>query len=319
MRSLFAFTLVLFLAGNGLAQQMPSLPKGTKWPKNFRELRETYKKQGIEIKRAVVKPAPGTSRKLDLVYTQRGDRKLKLDLFLPKTSTKPAPILVFIHGGGWRKGNRIGEHAKAIWFANRGWITAAIEYRLADEARFPAAIHDCKDSIRWTRANARKYNGDPHRIAVCGGSAGAHLAALVATAGPKAGLEGTHGEKGSSAVQAAIVIAGPTDTAGERAAEQSRREDSNYRLFLGGTIDEVPTMYTRASPAHWVPGETPPMLIIGEHSIKPAGLILKKLKANRIPNETFVLTGGIHGEWNWGPWFAITMNRAELFLRQHLK
>jgi pectinesterase len=314
MRSLFTFTLVLFLAGNGLAQQMPSLPKGTKWPKNFRELRGIYKKQGIEIKRAAVKPASSTSRKLDLVYAKRGDRKLKLDLFLPKTSTKPAPILVFIHGGGWRT----GEHAKAIWFANRGWITAAIENRLAGEARFPAAIHDCKDAIRWTRTNARKYNGDPHRIAVCGGSAGAHLAALVATAGPKAGLEGIHGDKDSSVVQAAIVIAGPTDTAGERAAEQSRSEDSNYRLFLGGTIDEVPATYTRASPAHWVSGETPPMLIIGENSIKSAGLILKNLKANRIPNETFVLTGGIHGEWNWTPWFAITMNRAELFLRQHL-
>ena len=319
MRSWLTIALGLFLVTTGLGQPMPSLPKGSKWPQNFRELREIYKSTGLEVKRAVVPKVQGVIAKPDIVYVKRGKRQLKLDLFLPKPSKKVAPIVVLIHGGGWRQGSRTGEHSKAIWLANRGYVAASVEYRLAGEAKFPAAIHDCKDAVRWLRANAKKFNASPDRIAVCGGSAGAHLAALMATAGPRAKLEGANGARGSSEVQAVIVIAGPTETDGERAGEQSRKPDSNYRLFLGGTIDEVRPIYTRASPAHWVSKETPPMLIIGEHSINSAQVILSKLNKLKIPNETLVLKGGIHGEWNWTPWFSITMNRVERFLNQHLK
>ncbi len=319
MRSWLTIALGLFLVTTGLGQPMPSLPKGSKWPQNFRELREIYKSTGLEVKRAVVPKVQGVIAKPDIVYVKRGKRQLKLDLFLPKPSKKVAPIVVLIHGGGWRQGSRTGEHSKAIWLANRGYVAASVEYRLAGEAKFPAAIHDCKDAVRWLRAHAKKFNASPDRIAVCGGSAGAHLASLMATAGPRAKLEGANGARGSSEVQAAIVIAGPTETDGERAGEQSRKPDSNYRLFLGGTIDEVRPIYTRASPAHWVSKETPPMLIIGEHSMDSAQAILSKLNKLKIPNETLVLKGGIHGEWNWTPWFSITMNRVGKFLNQHLK
>tara|TARA_B100000427_G_scaffold122950_1_gene102366 strand:+ start:593 stop:1552 length:960 start_codon:yes stop_codon:yes gene_type:complete len=319
MRILLIIALGLSLGETGLGQPMPSLPKGSKWPQNFRELREIYKSTGLEVKRAVVPKAQGVMAKPDIVYVRRGGRELKLDLFLPKPSKKVASIVVLIHGGGWRKGSRTGEHSKAIWLANRGYVAASVEYRLAGEEKFPAAIHDCKDAVRWMRANAKRFNASPDRIAVCGGSAGAHLAALMAAAGPLAKLEGPNETKGSSAVQAAIVIAGPTETDGERAGEQSRKPDSNYRLFFGGTIDEVRSIYARASPANWISKETPPMLIIGEHSMNSAQAILGKLNKMKIPNETLVLKGGIHGEWNWTPWFSITMNRVDNFLNQHLK
>jgi hypothetical protein len=112
----------------------------------------------------------------DVVYGDAGSRPLKLDLILPQAkSNAPLPLIVFIHGGGWRNGDKAGGASRLLPLVATGnYVGATIDYRLSGESIWPAQIHDCKAAIRWLRANARKYHIDPERIGVWGISAG-HL------------------------------------------------------------------------------------------------------------------------------------------------
>lgn len=120
-----------------------------------------------------------------------GFRPLTLDVYLPKSAPKVAargaPLLVFIHGGGWSAGHSRQSAAFADWpgvlasFAARGYVVASLNYRLSAEAPAPAAIHDVKNAVRWLRAHADRFAIDPQRVGVFGGSAGGQLAALLGT------------------------------------------------------------------------------------------------------------------------------------------
>ena len=310
-------------AGEAVSAMPPALPEGAD-PRNFRELKEVLAPLGYDVRRPELELNDDVRELPGLTYADRPTGELKLDLFLPPAAAagdEAPPMVVLIHGGGWRKGSRDGERNKAVWLANRGYAAAAISYRLAGEAPFPAAIDDVRDAVRWLRRRAPEYGYDDDRIAAVGSSAGAHLAALLATAGdvPLDDGPGPSRQTGvdpvSAAVQAAVVIAGPTDTESERAKTESRRPDSNYRLFLGGTYDEVPARYAAASPAHWAVDDVSPLLLIGENSLDSFDGLRAKLSDLGVAADTFVLTGGLHGEWNWDPWFAPTMTRIDRFLK----
>ena len=104
----------------------------------------------------------------------------QLDIYHPK-KTKDAPVMVYIHGGGWRRGDkdRVGE--KAVFFNSKGWVFISANYRLLPEGRHPNNVDDVAKAIAWTHDNIKKYGGDPEEIFIMGHSAGAHLAALVVT------------------------------------------------------------------------------------------------------------------------------------------
>ena len=114
-----------------------------------------------------------------------------LDVYLPGSAPKAgvpgAPLLVFIHGGGWSAGHSRQSAAFADWpgvlasFAARGYVVASLNYRLSGEAPAPAAIHDVKNAVRWLRAHAERFAIDPQHVGVFGGSAGGQLAALLGT------------------------------------------------------------------------------------------------------------------------------------------
>lgn len=129
-------------------------------------------------------PAVGDSRVRrvkDIPYGDAGKRNL-LDVVLPLTPPpSPMPILVHVHGGAWVLGAK-GQQAKPLinHLVANGWMCVDINYRLGPSCRFPAMIVDVLRAIAWTRAHAREYGGDPSRIAITGGSAGGHLAALAA-------------------------------------------------------------------------------------------------------------------------------------------
>ena len=92
-----------------------------------------------------------TESHLDLVYAERGERKMHLDLFVPVGKAEPRPAILVVHGGGWLKGDKEKFRPLAQALAQRGYVTAAVEYRLGGEAKFPAAIHDCNTATRWLR------------------------------------------------------------------------------------------------------------------------------------------------------------------------
>jgi acetyl esterase/lipase len=151
----------------------------------------------------------------DIVYATYGDRKVMLDLYLPnpkKPSKGKIPCIMTIHGGGWQNGDTTKFAHFAREFAENGLAAACITYRLLPLVGIPQCIQDAKASVRWVRANAKKYNIDTERIGAFGGSAGAHLAAMLGTSFKVKALEGDGGNKGvSSRVHAVVALATISD------------------------------------------------------------------------------------------------------------
>ena len=119
----------------------------------------------------------------NLEYAQRegaAARATSLDLYVPPEA-KQAPIVVWIHGGGWRRGDKRMVSSKPAYFCNRGMILASINYRLTPATDVRGEATDVADAIHWLVEHAKEYGGDPKQIILIGHSAGAHLAALVAT------------------------------------------------------------------------------------------------------------------------------------------
>ena len=171
---------------------------------------------------------------LDIEYGLVGERKLHLDLYLPKGRTKATPAVIFIHGGAWKSGKRSDMKFYCVKFAEKGYITATVTYRLTGEALFPAAVHDVKCAVRWLRINAVKYKVYPEHIIVSGNSAGGHLSMMIGYSNDPS-LECSGGYNSvSSRVCAVVNFYGPTDLTTDFAKKQGVVED-----FMGGkTFDE---------------------------------------------------------------------------------
>ena len=123
-----------------------------------------------------VKTQPG------LVYVEHDGTKLVGDFYLPKDRAK-APTVVALHGGGWQAGSRAFYNYWGPFLARNGYALFAVDYRLAKQGTYPAAVYDAKAAIQFVRAKAAEFDIDPDRIALMGDSAGGYLAALLALAG----------------------------------------------------------------------------------------------------------------------------------------
>jgi len=208
----------------------------------------------------------------DIPYADNDNPRQKLDLFLPKTpkSDKPLPVVVFIHGGAWRAGNKNGGGRMVGPYVETGnYAGASIAYRLSQEAIWPAQIHDCKAAIRWLKANAKKHNLDPDRIAVWGTSAGGHLVAMLGVSADVKKLEGKIGKnlKFDSRVACVINWFGPTDmlTIGKYPSRLKHdAPDSPEAKLLGGAIHENKAAARNASPVtHVSKGDSPVLTMHG--------------------------------------------------------
>jgi acetyl esterase/lipase len=177
-------------------------------------------------------------------------------------------LIIWIHGGGWEKGDK--ENPPAVFLTTRGYAVASINYRLSNEAHFPAQIHDCKAAIRWLRGNAKRYNLDADHFGVWGGSAGGHLVALLGTTGAEKQLEGSVGSFSamSSRVQAVCDWFGPTDL--ERLAEfksSMRGLSPDYPMqmvckLFGTSISKIKAPAAKANPTKYVSANSAPFLIM---------------------------------------------------------
>ncbi len=230
----------------------------------------------------------------DVEYGRVGDRSLVLDIVQPK---EPAPGLLpavaYFHGGGWNKWDKSTGIGNIVPLAATGnYFCVTVGYRLAKEALWPAQIQDAKASIRWLRANAKKYNIDPDRIASYGGSSGAHMAAVLATTPGMKELEGDGGSpEQSSRVQACVDFCGPTDL----------RElwGGSLGFLFGGRAREMPEAYKQASPITSVSKDNPPFLIVHgtADSTVPFAQVEKfynALKAAGVDATLFAIDGGEH-------------------------
>tara|TARA_R110002072_G_scaffold302710_2_gene487670 strand:- start:196750 stop:197883 length:1134 start_codon:yes stop_codon:yes gene_type:complete len=208
--------------------------------------------------------------KNDLAYAGTDNPRQKLDLYLPKkrSSDKPLPLIAFIHGGGWKNGDKRGGLRRVATLVESGeFVGASIGYRLTDEAIWPAQIHDCKAAIRWLRAHAEEFGFDPDRIAVMGSSAGGHLVAMLGTSGDVKKLDGNLGDHNdvSSRVNCVIDEYGPTNflTMNDSPGRMDHlAADSPESKLLGQQITKVPELVSEASPVTHVTKDDPPILII---------------------------------------------------------
>lgn len=227
----------------------------------------------------------------DVVIGTGGGRELHAEIAYPKVLPKePMPVMLQIHGGGWRSGSPKRSLSYKV-LAEHGYFGASIEYRLTNEARWPAQIEDCKLAVRWIRANAEKYHINLDAIGCTGGSAGGHLVDCLATLDDP-GLEGNGGYAGvSSKVQAVVDVNGPTDLI--------KLSKSNPMALFGVTSDQNPDLYRQASPYFHVKPGLPPFLIIhGDKDesvpLEQSLMFMEALKKANVPVEILVVKGAGH-------------------------
>ncbi len=263
---------------------------------------------------------------LNVVYANYGERKLLADIFVPRSAgpENRRPAVVVVHGGGWKQGDKTRFRALAIELARRGYVTAAIEYRLSHEAAFPAGMHDCSAAVRFLRANSEAYFLNPDKIGAVGGSAGGHLASLMASGGGNPELQGSGGNADQSArIQASIVMAGPMEMVSGSVAERSRTEgsDSNSNLWLRSTVDENPKLYRLADAHVQIDEQTCPILFLVGELDNPSRNQPSRDKLISLGIETGLKTypGAKHGCWNRLPWFGEMVQDMDQFLAKHLK
>lgn len=202
-----------------------------------------------------------------------GFRPLLLDLYTPRTT--PAPVVLFLHGGGWRLGTRSvfcptwrGWHPDPFHrLVDAGFAVASVDYRLSGEARFPAQLHDVTAALRWLRLRADELGLDAARVVAWGESAGAHLAALLGLTAGRTGLTELVGGDPTPAVAGVVDWYGPADLltmqdqARADAVARSDAPDSRESLLIGAAPTEAPELARRASPVTHVHAGAPPFHI----------------------------------------------------------
>lgn len=273
-------------------------------------------KNGPAFKRILPQTPPGVTCTTNVVASHP-EHVVDLIVYVPD---RPGvyPAILDIHGGGWSGRQVENDRPMMERLATRGFVTALVSYRLSTEARFPAALHDCKAALRHLRANAARYRLDPARIGCMGGSAGGHLSGLTAMTG---GLKEFEGDgpfpEQSSAVQACIVMAATQDLL----AANKDKTSTNAVTFFGGTAAEMPDIYRDASPITHVRAGVPPTIFIeGAKDTLKVGRaeMMEKLRALGIETGLHTLPEAPHPFWMSQPWCDQTVEIAAAFFRKHL-
>ena len=241
-------------------------------------------------------------------YAQR-EGPLQLDIHHPtKKGESPSPVILWMHGGGWRNGSR--KNSKLVeWLTGHGWAIVSIDYRLTDTAPFPAQLEDCRAALQWLRNEGEDHHLDPARVVVSGLSAGAHLASLLAFSLPEE----------SDVVCGVLHFYGPSDF-----VQMSRyakapdaplnQPESNVYQLLGGPLRDNLELAKKASPVtHLQPNDPPLLILVGDQDSLMTQRQCRRLheaaRAAEIRSELHIIPGAGHG----GPEFSDSIRR-ELIL-----
>lgn len=228
----------------------------------------------------------------DLAFPSEGGRLQRLDVYRPAGTPPPGgwPVILAIHGGGWRRYGKADYGPKVAPLTRSGFAVVALDYTLSAPGRpsWPANLEDVRAAVRWVRANAGRFGFDPGRVAAMGESAGGHLAALL----------GTDAEDPESRVQAVVDYYGPADLLALMG--QSPAAAGAVRQFLGPGPEADPGRYRDASPTAHVDPTDPPMLIVqgmADTLVPPAQAraLAAALTAAGVPNRLILLPGVGHG------------------------
>ena len=259
----------------------------------------------------------------DVIYAKTPQRDLTLDLYLPPPTTN-AQLIIWVHGGAWHGGSKADPPKELL---QKGYALASIEYRLTTEAVFPAMIHDIKASIRFLRANQKKYGYQADKIILWGSSAGGHLAAVAALSNGDAFLEGTLGDYTgtSSRVDLLLDLYGPSNF--KNILAQSTPHGINVRtpalaLFFGKPLEKVEAnLVEKASPVFLADAQDPPCFLAHGNQdpqvpINQSIELHLKLQAVKVKNELHFLNDMAHGGKDFSaPDFV---NLMDQFIKENL-
>nr|WP_243851277.1 alpha/beta hydrolase [Modestobacter marinus] len=257
-----------------------------------------------------------------------GARPLELDLYLP-AEDGPAPVVVFLHGGGWRLGSRRSagpayREADPTPFeavAQAGVAVASVDYRLSGEAVWPAQLHDAKAAVRWLRSRAAELGVDADRVAAWGESAGGHLAELLGLVTDPA-LEGEVGVTGpSSAVSAVAAWYAPSDVAAVATdiGNDPAAPDSREAQLLGAPVSTVPELAAQAGPLTHASPSAPPFLLLHGRADRFVPCVQSERLAGLLPDVQLHTYDGADHMWLGAPDAATdALARTVAFLRRHL-
>lgn len=180
----------------------------------------------------------------------------KLDLLYPLSG--PRPLVIYIHGGAWKSGDKRDNPAEFL--VREGYAVATVNFRSSTEKPFPGPLQDCRDAILFLKSNATRFNLRADRVGLWGESSGGHIASLLATA-ENAGLASPPGsmtglDQNRGAVQAVLSVSGPTNLA---RYGPTPRGDALWDLFGG---EPTPAQLASADPSRYADAGDPPFLLV---------------------------------------------------------
>ncbi len=242
---------------------------------------------------------PDVERVRNISFGPHG-RKNKLDVYRHKNHPTGAPVLLFIHGGGWAISNK-DQQGKPIMlhFAARGWVCFAANYRLSPKHAWPAHIEDVKRAIAWIREHGAEYGADPRFILITGGSAGGHLIAEAALT-PNDPEYQPGFESADTTLQAAVPFYGIYDFVDGKSVTDWGKRRMIERIVIKKPFKTHREEFEKASPIYRVNPDAPPWFSIhGAHdSLAPVAgarrFIEKMRSTSRNPVVYAELPGGQH-------------------------
>jgi acetyl esterase/lipase len=308
-------SLFLFLFFSKVAFAQSHFPVDTSY--TVKSVYDKVKKQHPYISYVTARKYENVNQKKEIVYKKVKDRELHIDAYY-NLDKKRNPAIVIIHGGGWRSGNKSQMETFAIEMASKGYSCFDIEFRLSLEAPYPAAIFDVKNAIQYIKKNALKFNVDINKVAVLGCSSGGQMAALIGTTNGKTEFEDSKlFNKFSSKVDAIIDVDG---TLAFKHPESV--EGTVAGLWLGGSYEEIPTIWEQAAPLNQTDKNTPPILFINSSVPRfHAGRddMIAKLNKYGIYSEVKTIENSPHSFWFLNPWFDQTIEHTTHFLDKLFK
>jgi acetyl esterase/lipase len=202
-------------------------------------------------------------------YAISNGKKMKLDLYLPKTKNGKIPLIIFAHGGGWLMGSRKQIEVGVLRQLKRGFAVASVSYSLSTRAKFPQQIYECKAAIRWLRANAESFDLNAENFTFWGASAGGHLSNFIGVTSGTSTLNGDLGDHltVSNAVQKVVSWYAPSDLLQMKNDNfWAIATDWTTSFYLGFFIHRQPKQTEIANPLNYITEQTP--LFFLTHGIK---------------------------------------------------
>ena len=299
-KNVFIRFFVLWISVSNIHSQTIERPKAQ--PYNIELTFEKLKKKHPFIQPLNLDFPKNIKVSKDVEYKNSDGRSLKADIYYPDNSSQKYPGIILVHGGGWISGSKENERFLAQELASKGYVAMAINYSLSDDAKYPTAVQDIEDALKFLKKHRKEFSLNKNKIAIGGNSAGAQLATLVGV---------------KNKVQAIVNIDGIVSFI------HPESEEGTYASYwFGATKSQNFELWKEASPLEYVGKNTAPTIFINSSQPRFHGGrddMIKILEANKIYYEVYEIKDSPHSFWLVQPWFDETLDYTVKFLDKILR